>query len=195
MTFPLWAWLTFAALVAVLLFLDLFVFHRGAKEVPFREAMWLSGFWIAISLVFGGFVWVVAGPSAGGEYLAAYLIEKSLSLDNVFVFAVIFSAFAVPRKYRYHVLFWGVIGALVARAVFILAGTRLLSAFDWHVPRPRRGRRPAEQPRAQPDAAYPADDQGLPGRPLLRAQEREALRHAASGRAGRRGDLGHPLRH
>jgi hypothetical protein len=133
MTFPFWAWVTFAALVAVLLFLDLFVFHRGAKEVPFREAMWLSGFWIAISLVFGGFVWVVAGPSAGGEYLAAYLIEKSLSLDNVFVFAVIFSAFAVPRKYRYHVLFWGVIGALVARAVFILAGTSLLSAFDWLV--------------------------------------------------------------
>jgi tellurite resistance protein TerC len=133
MTFPLWAWLIFAALVAVLLFLDLFVFHRGAKEVPFKEAMWLSGFWIAISLVFGGFVWAVAGSSAGGEYLAAYLLEKSLSLDNVFVFAVLFSAFAVPRKYRYHVLFWGVIGALVARAVFILAGTSLLSAFDWVV--------------------------------------------------------------
>jgi tellurite resistance protein TerC len=133
MTFPLWAWLAFAALVAVLLFLDLFVFHRGAREVPFREAMWLSGFWIAISLAFGGFVWVVAGPSAGGEYLAAYLIEKSLSMDNVFVFAVIYSSFAVPKEYRYHVLFWGVIGALVARFVFILAGTSLLSAFDWLV--------------------------------------------------------------
>jgi tellurite resistance protein TerC len=133
MTFPFWAWLTFAGLVAVLLFLDLFVFHRGAREVPFGEAMWLSGFWIAISLAFGGFVWFIAGPQIAGEYLAAYLIEKSLSLDNVFVFAVIFSAFAVPRKYRYHVLFWGVIGALVARAVFILAGTSLLSAFDWLV--------------------------------------------------------------
>ena len=99
----------------------------------FGEAMWLSVFWITISLAFGGFVWAVAGPSAGGEYLAAYLIEKSLSLDNVFVFAVIFSAFAVPRKYRYHVLFWGVIGALVARAMFILAGMSLLSAFDWLV--------------------------------------------------------------
>jgi tellurite resistance protein TerC len=133
MTFPLWAWLAFTVLVAVLLFLDLFVFHRGAKEVPFGEAMWLSGFWIAISLAFGGFVWFIAGPAAGTEYLAAYLIEKSLSLDNVFVFAVIFSAFAVPRKYRYHILFWGVIGALVARAVFIVAGTSLLSAFDWVV--------------------------------------------------------------
>jgi tellurite resistance protein TerC len=133
MTFPLWAWLVFTAVVAMLLSLDLFVFHWGVKEVPFREAMWLSGFWIAVSLGFGGFVWAVAGPSAGGEYLAAYLLEKSLSLDNVFVFAVIFSAFAVPRKYRYHVLFWGVIGALVARFVFILAGTSLLAAFDWLV--------------------------------------------------------------
>jgi tellurite resistance protein TerC len=133
MTFPLWAWLVFVGLVFALLFLDLFVLHRGAREVPFKEAMWLSGFWIAISLAFGGFVWAVAGPSAGGEYLAAYLLEKSLSLDNVFVFAVIFSAFAVPREYRYHVLFWGVIGALVARAVFILAGTALLSAFSWLV--------------------------------------------------------------
>jgi tellurite resistance protein TerC len=129
----LWAWLALAALVGVLLFLDLFVFHRGAKEVPFKEAMWLSAFWVAISLAFGGFVWVVAGPSAGGEYLAAYLLEKSLSLDNVFVFAVIFSAFAVAREYRYHVLFWGVIGDLVARFVFILAGTSLLAAFDWLV--------------------------------------------------------------
>jgi Integral membrane protein TerC family len=101
--------------------------------VPFKEAMWLSAFWIAISLAFGSFVWAVAGPAAGGEYLAAYLLEKSLSLDNVFVFAVIFSAFAVPRKYRYHVLFWGVVGALVARFVFILAGTSLLAAFDWLV--------------------------------------------------------------
>ncbi len=131
--FPLWAWLVFLGLVLALLILDLFVLHRNAREVPFKEAIWLSVFWIAISLAFGGFVWAVAGPSAGGEYLAAYLIEKSLSLDNVFVFAVIFSAFAVPRKYRYHVLFWGVIGALVARAVFILAGTSLLSAFDWLV--------------------------------------------------------------
>lgn len=80
-------------------------FPPAAKEVPFKEAMWLSAFWIAISLAFGSFVWAVAGPAAGGEYLAAYLLEKSLSLDNVFVFAVIFSAFAVPRKYRYHVLF------------------------------------------------------------------------------------------
>lgn len=132
-TFPFWAWAVFAGLVAVLLFLDLFVLHRKAKEIPFKEALWLSGFWIAISLAFGGFVWLVGGPDAGGRYLTAYLVEKSLSVDNVFVFAVIFSGLAVPEKYRYHVLFWGVIGALVFRFLFILAGTALLSTFSWLV--------------------------------------------------------------
>ncbi len=130
---PIWVWAVFVGLVAVLLFLDLFVLHRKAKEVPFREALWLSGFWIAISLVFGGVVWFVAGPDAGSRYLTAYLVEKSLSVDNVFVFAVIFSGLAVPEKYRYHVLFWGVIGALVFRLLFILAGSALLSTFSWLV--------------------------------------------------------------
>ena len=131
--FPFWAWAVFAGLVVVLLVLDLFVLHRKAKEVPFREALWLSGFWIAVSLAFGGFVWFVGGPDAGSRYLTAYLVEKSLSVDNVFVFAVIFSGLAVPEKYRYHVLFWGVIGALVFRLLFILAGSALLSAFSWLV--------------------------------------------------------------
>ncbi len=92
---------------ALLLFIDLFVLHRGARKIPFKEFMWLSGFWIAISLAFGGFIWALAGSTVAGEYLAAYLVEWSLSLDNVFVFAVIFTSFAVPEKYRYHVLFWG----------------------------------------------------------------------------------------
>ena len=132
-TFPLWAWLVFIGLVVVLLVLDLFVLHRNARKIPFRESLWLSAGWISISLAFGGFVWFLAGPSVAGEYLAAYLVEWSLSLDNVFVFAVIFSSFAVPEEYRYHVLFWGVIGALVARAAFVLVGIGLLSAFSWLV--------------------------------------------------------------
>ncbi len=131
--FPFWAWAVFVGLVVALLFLDLFVLHRKAKEIPLREALWLSGFWIAVSLAFGAFVWIVGGPDAGGRYLTAYLVEKSLSVDNVFVFAVIFSGLAVPEKYRYHVLFWGVIGALVFRLLFILAGTALLSTFSWLV--------------------------------------------------------------
>ena len=133
MVFPFWAWVVFVGLVVGLLVLDLFVLHRKAKSVPFREALWLSGFWIAVSLAFGGFVWFVGGPDAGSRYLTAYLVEKSLSVDNVFVFAVIFSGFAVPEKYRYHVLFWGVIGALVFRLLFILAGSALLSSFSWLV--------------------------------------------------------------
>ncbi|CAA9431315.1 Integral membrane protein TerC [uncultured Rubrobacteraceae bacterium] len=131
--FPLWAWLVFVGLVLTLLFLDLLVFHRNAREVPFGETMWLSGFWIAISLAFGGFVWFLAGPEGAAAYVTAYLLEKSLSLDNVFVFSVIFTSFAVPREYRYHVLFYGVIGAIVFRAIFVLVGAALLSAFSWLV--------------------------------------------------------------
>jgi len=132
-TFPLWAWAVFIVLVAALLFLDLFVLHRGAREVSFREALWLSGFWIFVSLAFGGFVWFVGGADPAGRYLTAYLVEKSLSVDNVFVFAVILSGFAVPEKHRYHVLFYGVIGALVFRFLFILAGSALLQTFSWLV--------------------------------------------------------------
>jgi tellurite resistance protein TerC len=131
--FPLWAWLVFIGLVLALLFLDLFVLHRNAREVPFKEAMWLSGFWIAVSLAFGGFVWFLAGPEGAAAYMTAYLLEKSLSLDNVFVFSVIFTTFAVPERDRYHVLIYGVIGAIVFRAIFVVAGAALLSAFSWLV--------------------------------------------------------------
>jgi tellurite resistance protein TerC len=131
--FPAWAWLVFVGLVLVLLFLDLFVLHRNAREVPFREALWLSGFWITVSLAFGGFVWYLAGLEGAEAYVTAYLLEKSLSLDNVFVFSVIFTGFAVPERGRYHVLFYGVIGAIVFRAIFVGAGTTLLAAFAWLV--------------------------------------------------------------
>lgn len=133
MTFPIWAWVFFVGLVATLLFFDLFVLHRSARKIPFKEALLMSGFWITVSLAFGGFIWTLGGPGLAGEYFAAYLVEWSLSLDNVFVFAVIFSAFAVPEEYRYHVLFWGIMGALVFRALFVLVGIGLLSAFSWLV--------------------------------------------------------------
>jgi hypothetical protein len=128
--FPLRAWLVFVGLVLALLFLDdLFVLHRNAREVPFKEAMWPSGFWIAFSLAFRGFVWYLASVGGAEAYLAAYLLEKSLSVDNLSVFSVIFTSFAVPERDRYHVLFYGVIGAIVFRAIFVLSGTVLLSAF------------------------------------------------------------------
>jgi tellurite resistance protein TerC len=133
MTFPFWTWLVFAGLVLALLFLDLFVLHRRAREIPFRQAVWMTAFWIGISLAFGGFIWAIAGAETATRYLTAYLVEKSLSLDNVFVFAVIFSGFSVPKQYRYHVLFYGVLGAIVFRGVFVVAGAALLSAFAWLV--------------------------------------------------------------
>ncbi len=132
-TFPVWAWAGFTALISLLAVLDLLVLARGAREISFRRAALLSGFWFALALIFGAVVWALAGPARGGEYFAGYLIEKALSVDNVFVFALIFSYFAVPARYQYRVLFWGVVGALVLRAVFILIGAGLLERYDWMV--------------------------------------------------------------
>jgi tellurite resistance protein TerC len=131
--FPVWAWGGFTALVVVLLVLDLLVFARGVREISFRRAALLSAFWVAVALVFGVVVFAVAGPARGGEYFAGYIIEKSLSVDNVFVFALIFSYFAVPAGYQYRVLFWGVVGALVLRGVFVLVGAGLLERYDWMI--------------------------------------------------------------
>ena len=126
-------WPAFVGLILLLLALDLFVFHRDAHEVSFGEATKFSIFWIALGLAFGGLVFVWMGPEAGGEYLAGYLIEKSLAVDNIFVFALIFSYFAVPAKYQHRVLFWGVVGALVFRAIFIAGGAALLENFHWMI--------------------------------------------------------------
>ena len=124
-------WVAFNALIVGLLLLDLFVLHRSAHVVTIREAALTSTGWIALGLGFGGFVWWWLGAQAAGEYFAGYLIEKSLSVDNVFVFVMIFGYFAVPAAYQHRVLFWGVVGALVLRGVFIVAGAALLEAFDW----------------------------------------------------------------
>ncbi len=133
MSVDLWVWPAFVGLILLLLALDLFVFHRDAHEVSFGEATKFSIFWIALGLAFGGLVFVWMGPEAGGEYLAGYLIEKSLAVDNIFVFALIFSYFAVPAKYQHRVLFWGVVGALVFRAIFIAGGAALLENFHWMI--------------------------------------------------------------
>jgi tellurite resistance protein TerC len=124
-------WLLLALVVGAMLALDLLVLHREAKPVPFREAAGWSIVWISIALAFGAFVWVTRGGEAGGEYLAGYLIELSLSIDNVFVFALIFAAFGVPAAYQHRLLFWGILGAIVFRAAFIAAGTAVLAAAHW----------------------------------------------------------------
>lgn len=124
-------WVIFAVVITFMLVLDLGVFHRRAHTVSFREALVWSIIWITLALVFNGGVYWWKGSRAGLEFLTAYLIEKSLSVDNIFVFLVIFSYFHVPSAYQHRVLFWGVLGALMSRAVFIAAGIQLLQAFHW----------------------------------------------------------------
>jgi tellurite resistance protein TerC len=124
-------WTGFTAFVVAMLALDLGVFHRRAHEVRFREALSWSVVWVALALAFNVAVWRWFGPTKGLEFLTGYLIEKALSVDNIFVFLVIFSYFAVPKAYQHRVLFWGILGAIVMRAIFIFAGAALLEAFHW----------------------------------------------------------------
>jgi tellurite resistance protein TerC len=129
-----WHWLAFGVLVAVLLALDLLVFHRHDRTPSLRESTWWSIFWIGLGVAFTGVIWWWGGHHAGVLYLTGYVIEKSLSLDNIFVFVVIFRYFQVPMMYQYRVLFWGILGAVVMRLAFILAGVELIHRFDWVVP-------------------------------------------------------------
>lgn len=131
MDVSLWLWASVVGFLMAALALDLFVFHRDAHEVTMREAAVTSAVWIVLGLTFAGVVWAMFGPAHAGEYVAGYLIEKSLSVDNIFVFALIFSFFAVPAAYQHRLLFWGVIGALVLRAIFIAVGATLLEHFHW----------------------------------------------------------------
>ncbi|MCK6480995.1 MAG: TerC family protein [Planctomycetes bacterium] len=124
-------WAGFIGLVLVMLALDLGVFHRKAHVVGFREALGWSVVWVALSLVFAGFVWWRFGSGKGIEFLTGYLIEKSLSVDNIFVFVIIFSTLGIPALYQHRVLFWGIISALVLRAAMILGGAALLQRFHW----------------------------------------------------------------
>jgi tellurite resistance protein TerC len=125
-----WQWLVFLGLVAGLLILDVAVLHREPRTLTLREAVGESAFWIAIGLGFSLVIWWWFGGPATNEYLAAYLIEKSLSVDNVFVWAVILAFFVVPPEYQFRTLFWGILGALVLRAAFIFAGVALVQRFD-----------------------------------------------------------------
>ena len=126
-------WLILAAVIGAMLALDLLVLHRDPRPVSFREAARWSAVWIALALGFGAYVTLSRGSDAGGEYLAGYLIELSLSVDNVFVFVLIFTAFSVPTAYQHRLLFWGILGAIVFRAAFIAAGTAILAAAHWFI--------------------------------------------------------------
>ncbi len=125
------AWVVFSLVVLGMLALDLGVFHRKAHKESMREALTWSIVWISVALLFNGGVFLAFGSQKGMEFLAAYLIEKSLSVDNIFVFVAIFTYFSVEARYQHRVLFWGIMGALVMRGIFIYAGIALIERFQW----------------------------------------------------------------
>ncbi|MEJ7801544.1 MAG: TerC family protein [Ilumatobacter sp.] len=126
-----WHWVVLLTVILVMLLVDLLVFHKEAHEVTTKEAAIESTIWISCGMAFSLVVWWWFGGAATGEYVSGYLIEKSLSIDNVFVWALIMGYFRVPQKYQHRVLFWGIFGALVMRAIFIFAGIAVIERFDW----------------------------------------------------------------
>lgn len=128
---PVWAWLALIGAIAGMLVFDLLAVHKTAHVITFKEAAIESAVWISIGLAFGLVIMWWHGGQAATEYYAGFLIEKSLSVDNVFVWAVIFSFFAVPKQFQFRVLFWGIFGALVLRGLFIVAGVSLIEKFEW----------------------------------------------------------------
>lgn len=130
MEHPLWMWAAFAVIVIALLAFDLGILHKKTREIRVREALLLSLFYFIISLLFGGWVFYALGEDAGYEFFMGYLIEKTLSLDNIFVFVLVFAHFSVPPKYQHRVLFWGILGAIVFRGIMIFAGAALIKAFS-----------------------------------------------------------------
>ncbi len=147
----IWVWLSFILFILLLLALDLGVFHRKAHEINVREAMGWSVFWIVLAMLFSGLVYLgyehhwmglgtaidavdgdtIDGRDAVGKYLTGYVVEKSLSVDNIFVISTLFSFFAVPRVYQHRVLFWGILGALITRGIMIATGATLIARYHW----------------------------------------------------------------
>ena len=127
----IWVWVGFNVFVLAMLALDLGVFHREAHEVSLKEAAAWSALWVTLALIFNYGIYHFLGPQAGLEFLTGYLIEKALSVDNIFVFVLIFSYFNVPPRYQHRVLFWGILGALVMRGAMIAAGAALIHRFHW----------------------------------------------------------------
>jgi TerC family integral membrane protein len=128
---PIWMWALFMAIVVTLLALDLGVFHRKAREIGVRESLVLSSFYIAIGLAFGAWVWINLGAVSGKEYFTGFMVEKTLSMDNVFVISLVFSYFRIPRLYQHRVLFWGILGVILLRGIVIGLGAILVANFHW----------------------------------------------------------------
>ena len=128
---PAWMWAVFFGVVILLLFLDLGVLNRKDEEITVRRSLKLSAFYISIGLLFGVFVWWAIGAERAQEYYTGFIIEKTLSLDNIFIISLVFSYLNIPRKYQYRVLFWGIIGVLLLRAILIGIGAELVEDFSW----------------------------------------------------------------
>lgn len=128
---PAWMWAIFMTIVVILLAVDLGLFHRKAREIGVRESLLLSAFYITIGLAFGAWVWLNIGPTSGKEYLTGFLVEKTLSMDNIFVMSLIFTYFGIPRIYQHRVLFYGILGVILLRGIVIALGAWLVASFHW----------------------------------------------------------------
>ena len=126
-----WIWLVFLAIVLVLLVLDLGVLHKKNEEIGVAQSLWMSAFYIGIALTYGGWIWWELGQTSAIQYYTGFFIEKTLALDNIFVISLIFTYFAIPRKYQHRVLFWGILGVIVLRGIMIALGATLIQQFDW----------------------------------------------------------------
>ncbi len=131
--FPVYVWVGFVVFIISMLALDLGVFNKKAHEIKIKEAVWWSIFWIGLALIFNLGIYIFDGKEDALAFLTGYVIEKSLSVDNLFVFLMIFTFFKVPKKYQHKVLFWGVVGAIVLRAIFIFAGIALIERFEFMI--------------------------------------------------------------
>lgn len=128
---PTWMWAVFISLVLGLLALDLGVLHKNSKEIGVRESLLMSGFYIVIGLAFGGWIWYQSGQQSAMEYVTGFVVEKSLAMDNIFIIAMIFSYFAIPRQYQHRVLLWGILGVIVLRGIMIAGGAAIVENFHW----------------------------------------------------------------
>lgn len=126
-----WVWLMFIGIVIALLVLDLGVLHKDSHVISVKESLWMSAGYIGIALIFGGWIWWDMGSVSGMNYLTGFFVEKTLALDNIFVISLIFTYFAIPQIYQHRVLFWGILGVIVLRAIMIGLGATLVSQFSW----------------------------------------------------------------
>ena len=124
-------WILFIIIIITLLALDLGIFHRKSKAIGFRESLWMSLFYIAMGIIFGFWVWYLKGINGFAEYITGFLVEKSLAMDNIFLISLVFTTLSIPAKYQHRVLFWGILGVIILRAIMISLGVKIITHFEW----------------------------------------------------------------